>query len=401
MSLQQENQLPIKTLTAIVITLVIIMVGTTDLHIPSLPAITKALHTSVSSVQLTVTFYLIGYGISPVIYGPLSDKLGRKVILCTGLFIAIIGSLFCLSAGNIEMLLTGRAIQGLGMGAGSAMMRAIFRDAFTGTALARAGAQLGMATSLSLGLAPTLVGFIQDYLDWRVNFVIIFISMIVFFIVVLLKLPETNQQRDKASLHPVYWIKCYLTLICAGQFVIPVLLSGLAFSGLIVYITIAPFLFQQTMHLSPNAFGLLALVIAAAQFIGFTSSSKLLKKFSVDKTMFIGLLLMLLAGILLTLISLVKSAGILDIMLMIALYVIGASFIFPTSFSKAFTPFGHIIGFAAALYGLIQTLTAGLTSFILAFLPSFSALTMGLALTILPILSLLGFCLMQNTIKTE
>ncbi|MFZ9035960.1 MAG: multidrug effflux MFS transporter [Francisellaceae bacterium] len=385
-----------RVITIIILFLICVMVATTDLYIPSLPAISASLGSSTGRVQLMVTFYLCGYAISPLVYGPLSDAYGRRGILLLGLSIAIAGSVLCVFSTKIGGLLLGRLIQGLGMGAGSAMMRAIFRDAFSGKALATAGSRMGMVSSISLGLAPAFGGLIQQYGFWRLNFILILIAMILLFIVIFRYLPETHVSRNKQVLHPLSWFRHYFELLRSPHFVLPTLLSGLAFSGLIVYITTAPFLMQNVLKLTSGEFGLLAFLIALAQFSGFHLNSRMLKRFSIDQTLFSGIAVMFIAGAVLVGLSLFDVINTISIIAMVMLYVIGTGFIFAGSYAKTFTPFGHIIGFAAAAYGMLQTMVGGVTSLVLSILPSFSQLVIGSALSLLAVLAFVVLFLMNK-----
>src|SRR3989338_7703363 len=102
------------------------------LYIPSLPSIARDLNTTASQAQLCVNLYLLFYGFSQLFYGPLSDRFGRKPILLVGLVIFIIGSLFVVVERNIQVLLLGCVVQGLGSGSISVLIRAIIRDLYEG-----------------------------------------------------------------------------------------------------------------------------------------------------------------------------------------------------------------------------------------------------------------------------
>ncbi|MCF6765613.1 multidrug effflux MFS transporter [Thiotrichales bacterium 19S3-7] len=385
----------------VVIALIVLMVGATDLHIPSLPAIQVSLFATVSEVQLTVTLYLIGYAISPLAYGPLSDAYGRRGILIFGLVVAFFGSVLCTFAPSIETLLAGRILQGIGLGAGSAMMRAIFRDAFSGKTLAKVGSYMGTASSLSMGLAPTLGGFIQEYLGWRYNFGIIVIAVMIGLFCVLRYLPETHYNRNIEAKKPKKWFKHYLELITSKAFIACVCMAGFAFSGLIVYATAAPFLLQTNYGLTAAEFGLLSLFIAAAQAVGFNLNGRLLKIVTINQAMLIGVILMLISGLMLMLLYFINALNVFSIILMIIIYVVGTGFIYANAYAQAFSPFGHIIGFAAAMYGMLQTSLGGLSSFIVAIIPHYNALIIGIMFTVLAVISLITLSMVVKYVKHE
>jgi DHA1 family bicyclomycin/chloramphenicol resistance-like MFS transporter/DHA1 family 2-module integral membrane pump EmrD-like MFS transporter len=128
----------------ILIFLVIVLSGclagiSSEIYIPSLPAISDDLKITIDEAQYTIAIFMLGLSISQLIYGPISDVIGRRLPLIIGILIMISGSFICFYTTNITTLLLGRFIQGLGAGAGASLWRAIFRDSFNGAELAKYG----------------------------------------------------------------------------------------------------------------------------------------------------------------------------------------------------------------------------------------------------------------------
>jgi DHA1 family bicyclomycin/chloramphenicol resistance-like MFS transporter len=263
------------------------------------------------------------------------------------------------------------------------------------------GSYMGTASSLSLGVAPIIGGLVQQFLSWRVNFGIITVGVVLVFVCILKYLPETHHNKNPKAKKPTLWIKNYFELISSKAFVSSVLMAGLAFSGMIVYVTIAPFLMQKTLGLSPMSFGFLAIFIAIAQAIGFNVNTRILKIFSINQAMFTGVCMMLISGLLLIVLSLFGLINITSIIAVVVIYVIGTGFIYANAYAQAFTPFGHIIGFAAAMYGMLQTVIGGIASFIVALIPHYNAMVMGILFTIIAILSLLAFRVVVKCSKSN
>ena len=110
-----------------------------DLYAPSLPAIEVGLKTSESLVQLTLSLYLLAVGLVQLLYGPFSDRWGRRNVLLVGMIVSLVGLLGCIVAWNIYALLIARILQGLGLGVCPAVGRAIVRDVYSGERLPRVG----------------------------------------------------------------------------------------------------------------------------------------------------------------------------------------------------------------------------------------------------------------------
>jgi len=181
--------------------LVILMLGSigfvaTDLYLPSLSSIVKDFSTTKAYVQLTLSFYLLFFGVSQFFYGPLSDKVGRKKIVLYGLSLTIVGSIVCVFSPNVGVLIVGRSIEGFGVGAGATMMRAILRDLYVGDELAKKGSYIATGTGVFMAGAPIIGGYIQDFFGWRFNFVFIVLYTLMGILIVSKFLPETIKELN-------------------------------------------------------------------------------------------------------------------------------------------------------------------------------------------------------------
>src|SRR5262249_36985887 len=154
-------------LTALLAALTAIGPLSTDMYLPSLPDIARRLDASTAQVQLTISTYLIGFAIGQILYGPVSDRYGRKAVLIAALALYCAASIACTLSTSIEMLYLGRAAQALGASGSLVVTRAIVRDLYSG---ARAGRELSLIGSvMALGpvLAPILGGALQMSFGWR------------------------------------------------------------------------------------------------------------------------------------------------------------------------------------------------------------------------------------------
>jgi len=142
-----------------------------DMYVPSLPAITKAFQIPISYVQLSVSAYMLTFSLSQIIYGPFSERYGRKPPIYFGLILCLIGTFICASATDITQLIIGRLVQGIGGGAAIAVGRAIARDIYSGTALAKVTSYLGMTATILLALSPVIGGYLQEHFHWQAVFI--------------------------------------------------------------------------------------------------------------------------------------------------------------------------------------------------------------------------------------
>lgn len=213
----------------------------TDLYLPSLPAIAENLQASFQSVKLTISIYVLGFAIAPLIYGPLSDGIGRRKPLIAGLIIYLIGSLICFSAQNIQLLIAGRLLQGIGAGAGTTLFRSILRDLFSGDKLARYGSYSALVTVGALAAAPIIGGYLQLYLGWRSNFIFLFCITFLALISVSFIIPETNQHLHPEHLTAKKIKSNFFTLVSNPIFVSYSLINFLTYGAILAWLLQVPF----------------------------------------------------------------------------------------------------------------------------------------------------------------
>ena len=140
---------------------------TTDLYLPALPALTESFGAVPAQAQLTLTAAVLAFGVSQLLWGPLSDRVGRRRVLLAGLAGYTLAALGCVFAGSIEMLVLLRALQGACMGAGTVCARAIVRDLYAPEAGARAMSKGLSGLGVAACVSPPLGGLIAEFFGWR------------------------------------------------------------------------------------------------------------------------------------------------------------------------------------------------------------------------------------------
>ncbi len=177
---------------------------TTDMYLPSLPDIARQLGASSAQVQLTISAYLIGFAAGQIIYGPVSDRHGRKPVLIGAIALYCAASLACALSTSIEMLIVARAFQALGGSGGIVLTRAIVRDIYSGAHAGRELSVIGSVMALAPVLAPILGGLIQTAFGWRVTFLALVGAGFAGAAVVWALLPETlNNARRRTGIASV------------------------------------------------------------------------------------------------------------------------------------------------------------------------------------------------------
>jgi Bcr/CflA subfamily drug resistance transporter len=374
---------------------------TTDIYLPSLPAIAKYFNVSTSTVQLTVSFYLISMSFSPLLFGPLSDAWGRKKVIIFGLILCTFATMCCSFAPNVYFLMVGRTLQGIAVGAIIVSARAMVPDLYSGQELAKRITQVTMLMPLILAIAPTIGGYIQEYFQWRVVFwvLIIYLSIL---LIVIPKITETVKTKIKMNVslrNPFAFIACYKELITNTPFMLYGMCSVVPISGMFAYLTISPFLFQNILGLSPSAYGRLSLYIGFGILVSGYINTTLIKRWPLDTLLFVGSGIVISAGILLWYFIHIELKSVLFTILPVLLFYFCNTIGIGNATSKALTYLEGSFGTARALLATCQFLAGALGSFVFSILPIKDGLYLSICFIINGTLMIICVLKAQKTAK--
>lgn len=244
-----------------------------DLYLPALPGIAANLHAPVGLIQLTIGGFLGGFCLGMLLYGPLSDRYGRRPVLLFGISLYLLASLACMLAASGEQLVALRVIQGIGGGAGSVLGRAMVRDLFPLARAAQVLSTLHLVTMIAPLLAPLLGGLLLQWAGWRSLFLALTIFAALILWRVALRLPETHPpaQRHSAGLASAFL--AYRSVLACRHSLGYLLALGLTFGAMFAYITGSPFVYIHYFGVPAQHYGwLFGLNIVAV--IAFTWLNK-------------------------------------------------------------------------------------------------------------------------------
>lgn len=330
-----------------------------DMYLPGLPALAAAFRAEAGSVQLTLASFFVGLTLGQVVYGPASDRFGRKRPLYAGLALYVLASLGCALAPGIGSLIALRFLQALGGCAGMVISRAVVRDLFDQRGTARVLSLLMLVMGVAPILAPAVGSALLSVLGWRALFVALAAFGVLTLLAVALALPETRQPR--AAMMGAPWDD-YLHLVADARFVGYALSGGVALGGMFAYIAGSPFVFIELYGVSPavygwlfglNALGLIAAAQVNRRFLDSLSTDQILSGANIANAV-TGLALAGAAAV----------PGIPLVVLSIPLFAFMASLGFtqPNALAGAMGRHAERAGSAAALYGTVQFGTATLAA---------------------------------------
>ncbi len=333
----------------------------TDLYAPSLPYLTDHFSTTAELIKLTISLNLVIFGFAQLIYGPISDRFGRRPVFLWSIGLFSIASIACGIAQSIEQLLIARVLQGFFAAAEAVVCLAVFKDLFDDNEQIKAFAIYGMAIALTPAAAPILGGYIHVYLGWEYNFFITAAVGIVSVILIYLILPESSTP-DPHALQIRTISKNYTQVLSNGQFMLYTLLSAVGLSYIYTFITAAPFILISHFKVPEQQFGYYQAVIVIAYFFGSLTATRLVDSWGSTRVLNFGLSSCVLGAMLLVA---VIFADLLTPYTLVAgnvLIAFGIGPIFAVSPSRAMSAVVKSVGSAAAVFGSLEVGLSGIVA---------------------------------------
>ncbi len=329
-----------------------------DMYLPSLPEIGIALNADDGAVQASLISFFVAMGLSQLVYGPVSDMIGRKKPLYFGLVLFALGGVGCALAPSIEWLIAFRALQGVGACAGAVLCRAIVRDLLTGVAAAHLMSRLMLVFSVSPILAPLAGSLVTTVGSWRAIFWVMVLAAGLGIILVAALLPETRTAEARSQSNFRSAIASYGTLLRDPHYLGLVFIASFGMSSYMIYVANSSFVLIDHYGLSPRLYSVV-FSLNAVSFIGASQmNGRLSRRFGLKRLIRTAVTGFALAS--LALFALFEL-GLGSLPLMCALLFVAYGFlgmVIPTSAVLALDGHGKIAGTASALMGTLQFVTA-------------------------------------------
>ena len=351
-------------LTALLALLTAVGPLSVDLYLPSLPAIGAALDATPAAVQLTISFYLVGFAAGQLVYGPLSDRFGRKPVMLAALVIFCGATLACAAAPSITALIGGRALQALGSAGAIVLARAVVRDLYEGPRAGRELSLMAMIMGLAPVIAPLIGSGLQAAFGWRACFLFIFAGGALATAAVRWLLPETL----RPSLHqPGGGVAKSFAVVLShrGALAHVAIIAG-GFGGLFAFISASPFVLQTVHGLSPFGFGLAFAAASLGYIAGTSLAAKLVTRLGLDRTIGWGAFALAASGAAMVLATALAPRAVAGFVAPMTLYLFGLGLAMPQAFAGALQPFPDRAGAASSLIGCVQQSVAASTGALVA-----------------------------------
>jgi Bcr/CflA subfamily drug resistance transporter len=359
----------------------------TEVYLPSMPEMATYLHVHINMIQLTIAVYVLGFAAGSLMYGTLSDKFGRKPILFACLLIGSLGSIVCCVSFTLDWLLIGRVIQGLGFSGVAVVTRSISKDiSVSREQLAKIATLMGILNSSAIAFAPVIGGYIEKYMFWRMNFILLLLISVATTFLCWYKIPETNKNKRSLTLKII--LQDYIDVLSNRQFLLYNVISTFTLSGVVAYQTVSSYLLRVKVGMSPESFGYTALFITAALIIGGVTNSYIMPRRGTEKMLMLGCGIYIIAGFIYVVTGLLGLINIYIIMLPIIIYMGAAGIVYPNCSSGAMSIFDTKAGTAASVYNCVQMVGATIGSVMVSIYHDTNQLPLGLMFTVIGLITL-------------
>ncbi|MDD7805633.1 MAG: Bcr/CflA family efflux MFS transporter [Endozoicomonas sp. (ex Botrylloides leachii)] len=356
---------------------------TNTIYVPSMMHMATDLAVNPISIQAVMAMYLISYGFSQLIYGPLSDQYGRRPLMLIGLLIFILGSVIASVAGSFALLLFGSFMQGMGTGVGGVMSRTVMRDNYSGLQLQRANSYINIAFVFSPLIAPLLGSFFENTWGWQASFQFLCVVGIFAWLLVYFRFNETHKHVGKTRISA---LASYKYVLSYPQFNAFTVILVAAISGIALFEATAGILFSKVMGFDPNMISILFILPIPGYLLGTWLAGRLANNYALEVIIGFGVVAMILGSLSMLIAGLAGYINIIAVLVPITFLLLGAGLIFPTATSAALEPMANNAGVAGAILGSIQNLGAGLVALVSSSIPMQSQVPMASIMCVLTLL---------------
>lgn len=259
----------------------------TDLYLPAMPLMAQSLVAETGMIELTISGYLIGFSLGQLLWGPISDRYGRRPSVAAGLVLFVIGSAGCALATSAQLLIAWRVVQAVGACAGVALSRAMVRDLYQGNRAAQMLSTLITVMAIAPLIGPTVGGQIAALAGWRAIFwVLVGVGLVT--LLSLMTIPETLPTASRNQEHLGRAMLRYLTLLKNRRLLGYVGTGAFLYAGMYAYIAGTPFAYISYYHVPVQKYGLLFAVGIVGIMLANMLNARLVLRHGYDRVLLVG-----------------------------------------------------------------------------------------------------------------
>lgn len=366
-----------------------------DMYLPALPRMAHDLHSADSTLQLTLTAFIVGLAVGQLVLGPISDVVGRRRPLLAGLALYALSSVLCALSPSVGLLIAARLLQALGAAAGIVIARAIVRDLYSGKEMTKFFSLLMLVSGVGPVLAPVIGGQVLRVTSWRGVFVVLAVFSALLLLATVLAMPESLPPGQRSPGRLGATLHTYRRLLADRSFTGYALAGALMFAGLFAYISASSFVLQNVYALSPQEFSLVfggngVGIVLAGQLNGW-----LVSRFR-ERVLLAAGLIASAAGGLGVLAAAVFALPLPALLVPLLVLVASIGMVMPNASSLALAEHPSTAGAASALLGVLQFAVGGFATPLVGVGGQITATSMGTVMACFAVAALVIFLVMTR-----
>lgn len=351
-----------------------------DMYLPSMPLLEKVFGATTAQVQITLVTFLLGYALGQALYGPITDRFGRKPPLYVSLALFVVSSVACALSTSVTVLAVFRLLQAIGACGGAVVSRAMVRDLFPPVELRKIFSMLVLVLGVSPLISPFIGGYLLVWFGWKSIFYTQASLGALTLVAMHFRLGESLAPENVRPLHMEHVISTYAQLLRDRTFLGASLVCGFSSAGMFAYIASAPFVFINIYKLPPQQFGWLFGVIAAGLIGASQVNGRMSHNIALWKVLRIANIVQLVAGFAVLATASTGLGGMIGIFAPVFVYMCATGFVFPNGSAIAMMRHGNMAGTASALLGTNQFVIAAGTTIVLGLIDNSSAMPMAIVI---------------------
>jgi DHA1 family bicyclomycin/chloramphenicol resistance-like MFS transporter len=333
----------------------------TDLFVPALPVLAYALGAQVGAAQLMITTYFIGLAAGQLLWGPLSDRFGRKPVLLAALVLMLAASVAAVVMPSLSAVAVARLVQGLAMSSGAVIVRSVVRDLYAHEQAARLLASVTIVFSVVPIAAPLAGALLAEAGGWQAVFWFMAATAAMLLAATGLGLRETAPAQ-RASAHPFAIGRNFAAILADRRFVAPFLLILCSHVGILAWVSNSAFTLVSGLGVAVTAYSLMFATVMLGQISGAWASRRLVLRLGMARLLRSGAALMLAAGLAAAALAWSGIAHWLAVVLPFCVFLFGTALIVPNATAAALSPFPTSAGAASSLMGAVAFTIGALVS---------------------------------------
>ncbi len=331
----------------------------TDVFLPSLPSMRDAFGTDFAAVQLTLSVFMFGFAGGQLIFGPLSDRKGRRPVLLATLVLYLVGSIATTLAPDIGTMLAGRLFQAIGAAGPIVLARSIVRDLYEGPRAAIELGRMGLIVGLVPSFAPLVGGLLEAAIGWRASFALMVVFALIALCAVRFRLGETLKTRLAEPFTLAAVVGGFGLLLANRRYRASLALGSLGFGAIFAFISGSSLILQEGYGIGSIAYGICFGLGAASIMAGNFFGQRMTGRLGTGRMLRLGTSLMAIGGLGVLVLVVVSPhlpirLGAAEVVAPYMVFVFGLGPVFPIAMMRAMEPFPERAGSASSLLGFVQ-----------------------------------------------